>query len=124
MSTATITTSPASKPGEETEAYHHDGENMPTHSHHDEEVMSETKVNQYWQANIRLLLGLLAIWFVVSFGAGILFVEPLNNLSLGGYPLGFWFAQQGSIYTFVGLIFYYTYRMKKIERHFGVDDDE
>lgn len=108
----------------EGEPYHHDGENMPRHTHHDEEVMSEEKVRQYWKANVRLLLGLLAIWFVVSFGAGILFVEPLNNLSLGGYPLGFWFAQQGSIYTFVGLIFFYTYKMKKIERHFGVDDDE
>ena len=105
------------------EPYHHEGGNMPTHSHHDEEVMSEAKVDQYWKANVRLLLSLLAIWFVVSFGAGILFVDQLNNLSLGGYPLGFWFAQQGSIYTFVGLIFFYAYRMKKIERHFGVDDD-
>ncbi|MEO1136273.1 MAG: DUF4212 domain-containing protein [Pseudomonadota bacterium] len=85
--------------------------------------MSEETVAKYWAANIRLLLSLLAIWFVVSFGAGILLVEPLNNFSLGGYPLGFWFAQQGSIYTFVALIFFYSHRMKVIERQFGVDDD-
>ncbi len=108
----------------ETEPYHHQGGNMPVHSHHDEEVMSEDRVNQYWSANVRLLCSLLAVWFVVSFGAGILFVRPLNNIMLGGYPLGFWFAQQGAIYVFVGLIFYYTWRMKNIERRFGVDDDE
>ncbi|MEM8935414.1 MAG: DUF4212 domain-containing protein [Pseudomonadota bacterium] len=81
-------------------------------------------VSDYWRANIRLLLSLLSIWFIVSFGAGILFVDLLNNLKLGGYPLGFWFAQQGSIYVFVALIFFYSYRMKRIERQFGVDDDE
>lgn len=115
---------PEAQPTTKNEAYHHDGENMPEHSHHDEDVMSQAKVQQYWKANIRLLGSLLVIWFAVSFGAGILFVEQLNKVSLGGYPLGFWFAQQGAIYTFVGLIFFYTYRMKKIERHFGVDDDE
>ena len=104
--------------------YHHKGGNMPEPSHHDEEVMSETQVSQYWRANVRLLCGLLAVWFVVSFGAGILFVGPLNNFQLGGYPLGFWFAQQGSIYAFVGLIFYYAWRIKIIERRLGVDDDE
>ncbi len=105
------------------EPYHHEGGNMPPHSHHDEEVMTEARVQQYWNANIRLLGFLLAIWFVVSFGAGIVFVDVLNNFSLGGYPLGFWFAQQGSIYTFVALIFFYSFRMKRIERRFGVDDD-
>lgn len=105
------------------EPYHHEGDNMPPHTPHDEDVMSEETVAKYWSANIRLLLTLLAIWFVVSFGAGILFVEQLNNFSLGGYPLGFWFAQQGSIYTFVALIFFYSYRIKVIERRFGVDDD-
>ncbi len=110
--------------GDDTAPYHHEGENMPPHSHHDAEIVSELRASHYWAANVRLLLSLLAIWFVVSFGAGILFVEPLNNFNLGGYPLGFWFAQQGSIYTFVALIFFYSYRMKKIERQFGVDDDD
>jgi len=106
------------------EPYHHTGGNMPPHTHHDDEVMTEKTANSYWKENIRLLLSLLAIWFVVSFGAGILFVDQLNNFMLGGYPLGFWFAQQGSIYTFVALIFFYSFRMKQIERRFGVDDDE
>ena len=104
--------------------YHHAGGNMPAPSHHDEDVMGELKASQYWQANVRLLCGLLAIWFLVSFGAGILFVDQLNHFQLGGYPLGFWFAQQGSIYAFVGLIFFYAWRIKIIERRFGVDDDE
>lgn len=76
----------------------------------------------YWKANIRLLLTLLSIWFLVSYGFGILLAEPLNSLSVAGYPLGFWFAQQGSIYTFVVLIFVYVFQMKKLERRFGVDD--
>ncbi|MEO1251822.1 MAG: DUF4212 domain-containing protein [Pseudomonadota bacterium] len=87
-------------------------------------MKSEYVVKRYWAENVRLLCILLAIWFAVSFGAGILFVEPLNAFSLGGYPLGFWFAQQGSIYVFVGLIFFYAHRMRQIERQFGVDDDE
>ena len=95
--------------------YHHEGGNMPAPSHHDKEIMGESKTAEYWKANVRLLCGLLAIWFVVSFGAGILFVDQLNNFHLGGYPLGFWFAQQGSIYAFVGLIFFYAWRIKKIE---------
>ena len=113
--------------GEETESlaggFHHHGDNMPTHSHHDEETVSEAKADSYWSANVKLLLSLLAIWFVASFGAGILFVGPLNNFSLGGFPLGFWFAQQGSIFVFVGLIFFYTWRIHKIEQRYGVDDD-
>ncbi len=104
-------------------AYHHVGTNMPVHSHHDEEVLSEQKVAAYWRANIRLLLGLLVVWFLVSFGAGILFAESLNQFEIAGFPLGFWFAQQGSIYVFVVLIFVYVRRMHVIEREFGVDDD-
>ena len=99
-------------------------DNHPAHGHHDSEVLSEQRVQNYWSANIRLMLMLLAIWFVVSFGAGILFVHPLNALSIGGFPLGFWFAQQGSIFVFVALIFYYAHQMKIIERRFGVDDDD
>jgi putative solute:sodium symporter small subunit len=70
----------------------------------------------YWKANLRLMAICLAIWFVVSFGFGILLVEPLNNIELFGYQLGFWFAQQGSIYTFLALIFFYAWRMNKLDR--------
>lgn len=107
----------------EKQPYHHDGENMPPRTDHDDEVLSEAVAKQYWRANVNLLLGLLVIWFVVSFGAGILFVDVLNNIVIGGFPLGFWFAQQGSIYVFVILIFVYSTRMRAIERRFGVDDD-
>lgn len=78
----------------------------------------------YWKANIRLMLVLLAIWFTVSFGFGILLVEHLNQITFFGFKFGFWWAQQGSIYVFIGLIFYYTYKMKKIDRQFGVSDDD
>ena len=78
----------------------------------------------YWRANIRLMLVLLAIWFTVSFGFGILLVEQLNQITFFGFKFGFWWAQQGSIYVFIGLIFYYTYKMKKIDRQFGVSDDD
>ena len=78
----------------------------------------------YWRANLRLVAGCLVVWFVVSFGCGILFVETLNRFHLGGYPLGFWFAQQGSIYTFVVLIFFYAWRIGKLDRRFGVDETD
>ena len=99
-------------------------DNHPAHGHHDEETLSEARARDYWASNVKLMLILLAIWFVVSFGAGILFVHPLNTFAIGGFPLGFWFAQQGSIFVFVALIFYYAHRMKVIERAFGVDDDD
>ncbi|MGM0534281.1 MAG: DUF4212 domain-containing protein [Campylobacterota bacterium] len=76
----------------------------------------------YWRANVKLLIQCLIVWFVVSFGFGILLVDVLNNFSLGGYPLGFWFAQQGSIYTFIGIIFYYVYKMNKFDKEFDVDE--
>ncbi|NMW32976.1 DUF4212 domain-containing protein [Altererythrobacter sp. RZ02] len=76
----------------------------------------------YWRENIRLLAVLMTIWFACSFGAGILFRDFLDQFSLGGYPLGFWFAQQGSIYIFIALIFYYVVKMKKIERKYDLDD--
>ena len=79
-------------------------------------------VDAYWRANIRLLVTLMAIWFLVSFGAGILFRPFLDQFMIGGFPLGFWFAQQGSIYVFMALIFYYAWKMKKIEREFDLDD--
>ena len=81
------------------------------------------RATQYWKENVRLLLILLGIWFGVSFGAGIIFADTLNQLQLGGYPLGFWFAQQGSIFVFVALIFFYAARMKKIEQRYGINDD-
>lgn len=76
----------------------------------------------YWQANLRLLTVLLVIWFVVSYGFGILLVEPLNQFQLGGYKLGFWFAQQGSIYVFLVLIFVYAWRMSALDKKFDVEE--
>lgn len=84
--------------------------------------MKDGDMSAYWSANLRLLTICLVIWFVVSFGFGILFVEPLNAFKIGGYKLGFWFAQQGSIYTFVVLIFFYAWRMGQIDRKFDVDE--
>jgi putative solute:sodium symporter small subunit len=78
---------------------------------------------EYWKANLRLLSICLIVWFVVSYGLGIILVEPLNAIHIGGYPLGFWFAQQGSIYTFVGLIFFYAWKMGKLDRQFDVHED-
>ena len=79
----------------------------------------------YWRANLRLLAILLTIWFVVSYGFGILLVEPLNQIRIPGtgFPLGFWFAQQGSIWVFVALIFVYVWRMNRIDARFGVAED-
>jgi len=77
----------------------------------------------YWRANLRLLGGCLLVWALVSFGFGILLRESLDQFSLGGYPLGFWFATQGSIYVFVALIFFYAWRMNRLDRAFGVQED-
>ena len=86
--------------------------------------MKEDNISQaYWKATLSLLTRILIIWFVVSFGAGILFADLLNNIKLGGYPLGFWFAQQGSIYIFIALIFYYAKKMGEIDRKFDVHED-
>ena len=76
----------------------------------------------YWRANLRLTAIMLAIWFTISYLAGIVFVEQLNAINLGGYKLGFWFAQQGSMYGFVIIIFVYAHLMAKIDRKFGVHD--
>ena len=78
----------------------------------------------YWRANLRYLLVLLAIWFVVSYGCGILFVDQLDRIRIGGFKLGFWFAQQGSIYVFVALIFVYVWLMNRLDRRFDVRDRE
>lgn len=77
----------------------------------------------YWSATLGLIRNVLIVWFVVSYGFGILLAPLLNNISLGGYPLGFWFAQQGSIYVFVALIFFYANRMGKIDEKFDVHED-
>lgn len=75
----------------------------------------------YWRANLRLMAKLLAVWFAVSYGLGILIVQPLNRFHIGGFPLGFWFAQQGSIYVFVILVFVYARRMDRIDKEHDVD---
>ena len=77
---------------------------------------------EYWKRNLRLMVTLLAIWFVVSFGFGILLVEQFNRIVILDFPLGFWFAQQGSIYIFVLLILVYAVRMDKLDDEFGVSE--
>lgn len=74
----------------------------------------------YWKATVRLTISLLVIWFLVSFGAGILFRDALDSIKLGGAPLGFWFSQQGSIYVFMALIAYYCVAMTRIEKKYNV----
>jgi putative solute:sodium symporter small subunit len=85
--------------------------------------VSEKNNHAYWQANLRLMLVLLVIWFSVSFLAGIIFVDFLNQFRLFGYKLGFWFSQQGSIYFFVLLIFVYAWRMNALDKKFGVEEE-
>ena len=79
---------------------------------------------RYWRKNLRYLGILLGIWFIVSFGCGILFVDQLDTIRIGGFKLGFWFAQQGAIYVFVVLIFTYVYLMNRLDKKFKVDEDE
>lgn len=86
-------------------------------------MKEDTAGQAYWKATLGLLAKILVIWFLVSFGAGILFAEFLNRFHLGGYPLGFWFAQQGSIYVFIALIFYYAKKMGDIDRQFDVHEE-
>ena len=86
--------------------------------------MDATQRKEYWRRNLRLMSVLLVIWALVSFGAGIVFVEPLNSIEIIGFPLGFWFAQQGSIVTFVVLIAVYVWRMDKLDAEFGIDEYE
>lgn len=85
--------------------------------------MTEQEAAAYWRRNLALMIKLLIVWFAVSFGCGILLVDVLNQFSLGGYKLGFWFAQQGSIYVFVVLIFVYRSRMAALDREFDVEED-
>ena len=83
---------------------------------------NESGADEYWKANLRLMGWLLVVWFVVSFGCGILFVDQLDEIRIGGFKLGFWFAQQGSIYVFVALIFFYVWKMNQIDREFDLDE--
>ena len=85
--------------------------------------MTDKSPQAYWKANIRLVAILLVIWFAVSYFFGIMIAEPLNSIRVGGVGLGFWFAQQGSMYVFVVLIFVYVWRMNKLDREFDVHED-
>ncbi|UTW45449.1 DUF4212 domain-containing protein [bacterium SCSIO 12696] len=85
--------------------------------------VSRHNAKAYWKENLRLMLVLLSIWFVVSFGCGIIFVDELNAIPLAGFKLGFWFAQQGAMYVFVALIFVYIRAMKKLDRKYGLEED-
>ena len=88
--------------------------------------MSESHSPQtkaYWKENIRIVISLLSIWFVVSFGMAIMFVDVLDNIRFFGFKFGFWMAQQGSIFCFVILIFVYVYKMNKLDHKYGVDED-
>lgn len=80
-------------------------------------------LENYWKRNLRYLGILLVVWFIVSYGCGILFADALNSVMLGGFPLGFWFAQQGAIYVFVVLIFVYVSLMNKLDKEFDVDEE-
>jgi putative solute:sodium symporter small subunit len=78
--------------------------------------------SEYWQRNLKIMGLLLSVWALVSYGFSILFVEALNSIKVAGFPLGFWFAQQGSIYVFVALIFIYVWCMRKLDKEFDVDE--
>ena len=82
-----------------------------------------TQREAYWKANLKLVAWCLVIWFVVSYLFGIILVDQLNAIKIGGYRLGFWFAQQGSIYVFVILIFFYAARMRKLDEKFNVHEE-
>ncbi len=79
---------------------------------------------EYWKKNVGIITWCLVVWAIVSLGAGILFAPLLNGIHLGGYPLGFWFAQQGSIIVFVILIAIYVWRMDKLDAEYGIDEYE
>ncbi|MCV6630645.1 MAG: DUF4212 domain-containing protein [Flavobacteriaceae bacterium] len=85
-------------------------------------MTDKEKASAYWKENLRYLVVLLLIWFFSSYGAGILFRDSLNEFKLGGFKLGFWFAQQGSIYVFVILIFVYVRLMNKLDKKYGYDE--
>lgn len=85
--------------------------------------MREENARAYWAANVKLILSYLVVWFVVSYGCGILFADALDNIQFFGFKLGFWFAQQGSIYVFLVLIIMYARSMNKLDRKFDVHEE-
>jgi len=85
--------------------------------------MADKNLQNYWKKNLNYLYMLLGAWFLVSYGAGIFFKDALNNIKIGGFKLGFWFAQQGSIYVFIIIIFVYVYLMNKLDQEFDVHED-
>lgn len=85
--------------------------------------MENGKLQEYWKNNLKYLMILLVVWFTVSYVLGILLVDPLNAIQIGGFKLGFWFAQQGSIYVFVILIFVYVSLMNKLDKKYDVHED-
>ena len=84
--------------------------------------MTQEEAEAYWKENIRIIGSLLVAWFVVSLGAGVLFIDQLNTIEISGVKLGFWFAQQGAIYAFVLIIFIYVYKMQKLDKKYGVEE--
>ena len=79
-------------------------------------------LRKYWKRNLLYLTVLLSIWFAISYGCGIIFVDELNQIRIGGFKLGFWFAQQGAIYGFIIIIFIYTILMNRLDRKYDVDE--
>ena len=86
--------------------------------------MDAQQRQEYWRSNLKIMAILLTVWALVSYGAGIVFVDPLNTIEIAGFPLGFWFAQQGSIIVFVILIAVYVWRMDRLDKKYGIDDYE
>ena len=86
--------------------------------------MSDKDAHEYWKSNIKIVLSLLAVWFFISYGCGILFVDALDTIRFGGFKLGFWIAQQGSIFVFVILIFIYIHLMDKLDDHYNLESSK
>lgn len=84
---------------------------------------SDDHAKAYWKENLALMVKLLAVWFIVSFGFGIILVDVLNHITFFGFKLGFWFAQQGAIYTFIVLIFIYIAKMNTLDKKYNVDEE-
>ena len=97
--------------------------NSDKHTKQASDVSQIDNQKNYWKANLKLLAKLLVVWFTVSFGCGIILADWLDQFSVFGFKLGFWFAQQGAIYVFVALIFVYARQMKLLDRQFGVGDE-
>ncbi len=87
------------------------------------DISNKDTAKAYWRENIRLMLSLLAIWFIVSYGMGILFIDELDQFRFFGFKFGFWMAQQGAIYVFVILIFIYVHKMNRLDLKYGVDEE-